>query len=62
MGFWPSLGPHAGFIVAAYVATVVVVAGLIAWVTADYEAQRRLLGELEVRGVKRRSQQPPEAA
>ena len=62
MGFWPQLGPHAAFIVAAYVAAVVVIAGLIAWVTADYEAQRRLLADFEARGVKRRSQAPTEAA
>jgi heme exporter protein D len=54
-----NLGPHAGFIVAAYVAAVGVVAGLIAWVRLDYLAQRRLLGELEDRGARRRSQGPP---
>lgn len=58
MAFWPELGPHAAFIVAAYVAAVAVVAGLIAWVFADYEAQRRLLAELEARGVRRRSDKP----
>ena len=49
------LGPHAGFIVAAYVATAVVIAGLVAWVMLDYRAQRRALAELEARGVRRRS-------
>ena len=49
------LGPHAAFIVAAYAFAALVVAGLIAWVIADYEAQRRLLGDLESRGVSRRS-------
>jgi heme exporter protein D len=62
VAFWPDLGPHAGFIVAAYVAAALVVAGLIAWVIADYETQRRLLADLEARGVKRRSERPPEAA
>ena len=32
-----------------------VVIGLIAWVIADHAAQRRLLAELEARGVTRRS-------
>jgi heme exporter protein D len=52
------LGPHANFIIAAYVIATLVVAGLIAWVLADYDAQRRLLGELEAQGVTRRSQDP----
>jgi heme exporter protein D len=51
-----NLGPHADFIVAAYAVTVFVVAALVAWVVLDYSAQRRLLGDLEDRGVTRRSQ------
>ena len=51
-----SLGPHADFIVAAYAVTLFVVAALIAWVLLDYSAQRRVLGNLEERGVTRRSQ------
>jgi heme exporter protein D len=51
-----NLGPHADFIVAAYAVTVFVVAVLIAWVVLDYSAQRRILGDLEDRGVTRRSQ------
>jgi len=50
-----SLGPHAAFILAAYAAAIVVVAGLIAWVVADFRAQRRALGDLEAHGVTRRS-------
>ena len=53
-----NLGPHADFIVAAYAATVFVIAALITWVVLDYSAQRRILGELENRGVTRRSQRP----
>jgi len=49
------LGPHAAFIIAAYVAAAIVVLGLIAWVLGDYSAQRRLLADLEARGVTRRS-------
>lgn len=50
-----NLGPHADFIVAAYAVTLFVVAALIAWVLLDYAAQRRILGDLEERGVTRRS-------
>jgi heme exporter protein D len=53
------LGTHAGFIIAAYAAAIVVVAGLIVWVVADHAAQKRLLGELEKQGVTRRSQKQP---
>jgi heme exporter protein D len=51
-----NLGPHADFIVAAYGVTIFVMAALIAWVVADYSAQRRILDDLEERGVTRRSQ------
>jgi heme exporter protein D len=56
------LGPHAGFIIAAYVATAVVVAALIMWVIADHAAQKRALAELERRGITRRSAEsrPPQ--
>jgi heme exporter protein D len=50
-----NLGPHADFIVAAYAVTLFVVAALIAWVILDYSTQRRILGDLEERGVTRRS-------
>jgi heme exporter protein D len=50
-----NLGPHADFIVAAYAATAFIVAALIAWIVLDYSAQRRMLGDLEERGVRRRS-------
>jgi heme exporter protein D len=51
-----NLGPHADFIVAAYVVTAFVMAALIVWVALDHAAQRRMLGDLETRGVTRRSQ------
>jgi heme exporter protein D len=50
-----NLGPHASFIVAAYAAALIVVAGLIAWIVADHRAQRRTLAELDRQGVMRRS-------
>ena len=51
-----NLGPHADFIVAAYAVTLFVVTALIAWVLLDHSSQRRILGDLEERGVTRRSQ------
>ena len=51
-----NLGPHADFIIAAYAVTVLVVAALVVWVALDYSAQRRVLSDLEDRGVTRRSQ------
>ena len=50
-----NLGPHAAFIIAAYAAALAVVIGLIVWVLADHAAQRRLIDDLEARGVSRRS-------
>jgi heme exporter protein D len=51
-----ALGPHAGFIIAAYAVTAAVVLGLIAWVIADRRAQTRALADLDARGVRRRSE------
>jgi heme exporter protein D len=56
-----NLGPHADFIVAAYAVTVFVIALLIAWVVLDHSAQRRMLGDLEERGVTRRSRDKGDA-
>ena len=50
-----SVGPHAAYIVAAYGMTFGVIAALIAWVVADSRRQRRILADLERRGVTRRS-------
>ncbi len=50
-----SLGPHADFIVASYVLVALVMAALIGWIAFDYAAQRRILADLEKRGVSRRS-------
>ena len=49
------LGPHAIFIITAYAAAAVVIAGLIVWVMIDHRAQKRVLGDLEARGISRRS-------
>ena len=55
-----NLGPHADFIVASYAVTVFVVALLVAWVVLDYSSQRRILDDLEERGVTRRSRRKGE--
>lgn len=57
-----NLGPHADFIVASYAITAFVMAVLIAWIVLDYSAQRRILGDLDARGVRRRSQRLGEDA
>ena len=58
MEFAPDLGPHAGFIIGAYLVAAAVVAALVIWVMADHAAQRRALAELERRGITRRSAEP----
>jgi heme exporter protein D len=52
------LGPHAGFIIIAYLITIAVVGVLIAWVVGDYFAQKRALADLDRRGITRRSAEP----
>jgi heme exporter protein D len=52
------LGPHAGFIIVAYLLTIAVVGLLIAWVVSDYFAQKRALADLDRRGITRRSAEP----
>ncbi len=56
------LGPHAAFIWAAYGAVLLVLAGLITWLVADDRRQRRLLAELEARGIVRRSARSAEGS
>jgi heme exporter protein D len=52
------LGPHAGFIVAAYAAAIAIVAGLIVWVVLDRRRLTRAVDELEAKGITRRSGEP----
>jgi heme exporter protein D len=54
----PDLGPHAIFIIAAYGVTFVAMAALAYFIVQDDRKQRRLLAELERRGIRRRSAQP----
>jgi heme exporter protein D len=49
------LGPHAGFIIAAYAVAALTVVALVAWIGIDYRAQKRRLAKLEAQGVTRRS-------
>jgi heme exporter protein D len=44
---------HIEFILTAYGAAIVVVAGLVAWVMLDYRMQSAKLAEFESRGVTR---------
>jgi heme exporter protein D len=57
----PDLGPHAAFIVAAYAVTFVAISALAFFIVEDDRRQRRLLAELEARGIKRRSARASEA-
>jgi heme exporter protein CcmD len=50
-----SFGPYAPYIVTSYLAVILVVAFLIAWIGIDYHSQRQRLRELEDSGVARRS-------
>ena len=49
------LGAHTDFIVAAYGVALAVILGLLAWIVLDHGRQRRVLAELEARGVRRRA-------
>lgn len=49
-----ALGPHAGFILAAYLAAAVILGGLATAILVDRRAQRRALASLEERGAGRR--------
>ena len=52
------LGPHAAYIWTASVVTGVGLAALAIWLVCDGRRQRRLIDELEARGVRRRSDRP----
>lgn len=56
-----NLGEHADFIIASYALAIVTILALIAWVLFDFRTQLRILGELEQRGVTRRSRQTGKA-
>jgi heme exporter protein D len=50
-----TLGPHAGFIIACYVVTALVVAALFIWLFSDRSRLTRQIAELEAKGITRRS-------
>jgi heme exporter protein D len=50
------LGPHAGFIVTAYAAAIVIVVGLVVWVMLERRHLTRAVDELEAKGITRRSE------
>jgi heme exporter protein D len=49
------LGPHAVFIVSAYVGVALVTAAIVAWVAWNAAHVKRRLAALEAQGVRRRS-------
>ena len=51
----PDLGQHAAFIIAAYAVTFAAIALLTFLIVEDDRRQRRLLAELEAKGIRRRS-------
>lgn len=50
-----TLGPHAAFIVTAYVAAIAIVAGLIGWIVLDRRRLSRILNDFDAQGISRRS-------
>lgn len=54
--------PHFGFILASYLVSAAVLAGLVLWVVIDGHNQRVALDELERRGVRRHSAGPMRGA
>jgi heme exporter protein D len=57
----PELGPHAAFIIAAYAVAFVALGALTLFIVEDDRKQRRLLAELERKGITRRSARPKPA-
>ena len=49
------LGPYAAFIVVSYAVAAAGIGLFIAWLVFDGRRQRRLIDDLEARGVRRRS-------
>ena len=52
------LGPHAQFIIAAYVGVAIVTFGLIAWTIWQSRQVKARLAALEAQGIRRRSDGP----
>lgn len=58
----PDFGPHTIFILASYMAVVLVLGIHIAWILVDAGRQKRMLAELEAGGIRRRSAKTPRSA
>jgi len=54
------LGPHSAFIIGAYAVAILIVAAMIVWILVDRRRQMRMLSELEMRGLTRRSDRASE--
>jgi len=50
-----TLGPHAAFIVTAYVAAIAIIAGLIGWIVLERRRLSRILDDFDAQGIRRRS-------
>jgi heme exporter protein CcmD len=50
-----ALGPYADFIVAAYMSALGIIAALVAWIMLDQRYLTRLIADMEMRGMGRRS-------
>jgi heme exporter protein D len=50
-----TLGPHAAFIVTAYVAAIAIIAGLIGWIVLERRRLSRILDDFDAQGISRRS-------
>jgi heme exporter protein D len=55
-----NLGPYAVFIVTAYAAAIMIVAGLIVWIMLDRRHLIRVIEEIEAQGITRRSERSSE--
>lgn len=49
---------HFGFILASYLVTIAIIALIGIWLFFDYRTQKKVLGALEARGIRRRSKTP----
>jgi heme exporter protein D len=50
-----NLGPYVVFIMTAYAAAIVIVAGLIVWIMLDRHHLIRMIEDIEAQGITRRS-------
>jgi heme exporter protein D len=53
-------GPYAVFIVTAYAAAAVIVAGLVIWIMLDRRRLVRAMADVEAQGLSRRSGRKPQ--